>query len=99
MLLGRKTHTAGNSILYSVDYSNWLLEGESLVSGTVELSADFTATVTDIAISEVRVTPSNDLVFRLAGGSANETFTLDVAIVNSRGEDKNDTVGFDVVAP
>lgn len=96
MLLGRKTHTAGNSILYSVDYSNWLQEGESLVSGTVALTAGVTATVT---ISEVRVTPSNDLVFRMAGGSADETFTLDVSIVNSRGEDKNDTVGFDVVDP
>lgn len=99
MLLGRKTHTAGNSILYSVDYSNWLQEGESLSSGAVAMSADFTATVTDIVISEVRVTPSGDLIFRMAGGSADETFTLDVSIVNSRGEDKNDTVGFDVVDP
>ena len=96
MLLGRKTHTAGNSILYSVDYSMWLLEGESLASGTVALTAGVTATVT---ISEVRVTPSNELVFRMEGGVADETFTLDVAIVNSRDEEKNDTVGFDIVDP
>lgn len=99
MSLGRRAHGAGNHIRYVVDYSNWLEEGESLVSGTVVLDPDFTATVTDITIGTPAVTPSNHLVFMMSGGSANEVFTLDVQATNSRGEIKNDTIEFYVVDP
>lgn len=99
MSLGRKAHGAGNRTRYITDYSDWLGEGESLVSGTAVLDPAFTATVTDIVISGVVVTPSGHLVFLLAGGSVSEVFTLDVQITNSRGEIKNDTCEFFVVAP
>lgn len=99
MSLGRKAHGAGNRTRYIVDFSDWLGEGESLVSGTVVLDPAFTATVTDITISGVLVQPSGHLVFLLAGGAVSEVFTLDVQIVNSRTEIKNATLEFFVVAP
>jgi hypothetical protein len=99
MNLGRRAHSAGDKTRYVVEYENWLLPGESLVSGTVELNAAFTATVTDIVISDVATNSSNELVFFLAGGSVDEVFTLDVQILDSRGEIKNDTVEFFVLAP
>lgn len=99
MLLGRKTHGAGNAILYELDYSNWLEQGESLLSGTVALDPAFTATVTDVTITGVVVTPSHRLVFLLSGGSANETFTLNVQVVTKNPtETKNDTIEFMVAA-
>lgn len=99
MLLGTKTHGAGNAIRYEIDYSNWLEEGETLLSGTVVLAPAFTATVTDIVISGVAVLPSSRLVFLMTGGSANETFTLNVQVVTQHPtETKNDTLQFSVAA-
>lgn len=99
-MLGSKQHTAGNGIMYEVDYSNWLLDGQSLLSGTVVLDPAFTATVKDITISAVAVTPSAKLLFKVAGGTVDETFTLDVQVVTQHPtETKNDQVSFRVVAP
>lgn len=94
--LGYKSHTEGNRTVYDVDYDNWLDPGINLVSGaTVTLSDDFTATVTDVTIEDISV-HARHLTFVLEGGSVNETFTLDVQATNSRGEIKNNTVGFQV---
>lgn len=99
-MLAQKTHTAGNGIWYEIDYSDWLLEGESLLSGTVVLDPAFTATVTDIVISGVAVTPSHRLIFKMSGGSANETFTLDAQVITQHPtETRNDQIGFRIVAP
>lgn len=100
MSLGRLTFTAGNKTRFVIEYEDWLLDGETLVSGTVDLNAAFTATVTDITISAVTVNNSkNALRFFLEGGSVEEIFTLDIQITNSRGEIKNDTIEFFVVDP
>jgi len=99
MSLKRIAHTAGNKIRYLLDYNDFLEEGMSLTSGTVVLDPAFTATVTDVTITGVLVLPSNHLAFFLQGGSVNETFTLDVQIVDSRGEIKNDTLAFYIIAP
>lgn len=98
--LGTKNHTAGNDKIFKVDYSDWLPDGVT-ISGTptVALSAIFTATVTDITITGVAALPSHQVTFMLSGGSVNEAFTLDVQVTDSRGEIKNDTLGFRVVAP
>jgi hypothetical protein len=98
MLLGTKAHTAGNKTRYFVDYSVWLDEGVSLSSATVVLDPAFTATVTDITLTSVLCLPSHQVSFFMQGGSVNENFTLDVQVVDSRGEIKNDTLGFTVVA-
>jgi hypothetical protein len=98
MLLGQKAHTVGNTIRYEVKYSDWLDEGVTLTNATVVLDPAFTATVKDVTISGV-VHTATHVYFLLAGGSLNETFTLDVQATDSRLEIKNDTLGFQVVAP
>jgi hypothetical protein len=95
MLLGRKMHGAGNKTRYEIDYSNWLEPGESLDSGTVVLDPEFTATVTDVVLTGVEVTPSHKLVFFMETGSVSESFTLDVQVITKNPtETKNDTVEF-----
>jgi len=97
--LGTKNHTAGNLTIYTADYDAWLDDGVSLAAGaTVVLDPAFTATVTDVTISSIVVHPRH-ITFMLAGGSVNEVFTLDVQVTDSRGEIKNDTCGFRVIAP
>jgi len=100
MILGQKSHTAGDHTRYIIDYSRWLEEGVSLATATVVMDPAFTTTVTDITISLVTVLAEHNRVsFVMAGGSVNETFTLDVQVTDSRGETKNDTLHFVIVAP
>lgn len=96
MNLGRKNFTVGNTTRYSVDYSQWLLEGCTLVSGTAVMGVPSAA---DIVISAVSVAPSGRLYFTLHGGSLNELFTIAVSITDSRGEIKNDTCNFACQTP
>lgn len=98
--LGRKVHGAGDTTRYVIEYEQWLLEGESLkqTGFSVELDPDETDVV-DVVITDVVVTPSNEIVFLLAGGSANEVFTVEVQATNSRNEIKNDTIEFFIAAP
>ena len=96
MNLGRKPFTVGNTTRFSVDYSQWLGDGVTLVSGT---AAKQVGGPSDITVSLVSVAPSGKLYFTLAGGSLNENFVIAVAITDSRGEVKNDTCPFQVVSP
>jgi len=100
MNLGQKNHTAGNTTRYAVDYSNWLDEGVSLTPASATVVLDpASAAATDVVITAVTITPSNHVVFFLHATVLNETFTLDVQVTDSRGEIKNDTCSFRVVAP
>ena len=96
MSLGTKKFTAGNTTRYSVNYSEWLDHGVTLVSGTAGMGVP---SVADIVITAVSVAPSGRLYFTLHGGSVNEIFTIAVSITDSRGEVKNDTCNFNCVAP
>jgi hypothetical protein len=96
-LLGQKPHTAGNTTRYAIDYNAWLDPGVTLTAGSVTM--DPTTPTPNISITGVTHTSSNHLLFFVAGGTVNEIFTLDVQITDSRGEVKNDTVRFVVVAP
>jgi hypothetical protein len=100
MILGQKAHTAGDTIRYIVNYTDWLEDGVSLSTATVVLDPAFTAAVTNITISGVTVlTEHNKVAFVMSGGSVNENFTLDVQVTDSRSEVKNDTLLFQIVAP
>jgi hypothetical protein len=97
-LLGQKAHTAGGTARYTIDYTRWLEEGVSLTG--VPTITNLTATVTDIVISAITLLAEhNRVAFTLAGGSVNETFTLQVSSSDTRSEVKIDTMGFTVVAP
>ncbi len=98
MLLKNLNFTAGNKIRYRLDYSNWLEDGSTVASGTATLVAQ-TPAITDVTISGVLVDPTGHLVFFVQGGSVNETFTVAVQATDSRGEIKNDTIAFTVIAP
>jgi len=99
MNLGTKNHTAGNTTRYAVDYSNWLDEGVTLVSTSGHAVLDPTTAAPDVVITNVSIVPSGQLIFFVLATVVNETFTIDVQITDSRGEVKNDTCNFRVVAP
>lgn len=102
MLLAQKVQSAGDKIRYELDYSNWLEgagEGTSLTSGTVILDPKNNPQPTDIVIGAPTVGSNTRLIFTVAGGSANEVFTVDVQAVDSRTEIKNDTITFRITAP
>jgi hypothetical protein len=92
MVLARKPHTVDNRRRWVVDYCPWLAPGVTVVTGTVT-SSSTTATIDGVAVVE------NTIVFFTNGGELNETFTASVAMTDSRGQIKNDTVDFFVVAP
>ena len=90
--------TAGNKTRFRLDYSEWLDEGASVVSGTVALLAVVPA-ITDVVVSGVTVDAQGHLRFFVAGGSINEGFVIAVSATDSRGEIKNDTIAFTCQAP
>lgn len=103
MKIASKTHTAGNSTRYEIDYSQWLDEGRTL------LNSLFTAAMindpntgaippADVTIANVSVTASH-LYFFVEGGSLNETFTVQVQVKDTLNEIVTDTIEFNVVAP
>lgn len=91
--LGCRNHTLGNTTRYILDYSNWLLQDETLVTGTV------TCPSPDVVVSAVKTNPDSTISFLVSGGAINEVFTLAIQATNSRGEVKNDTASFLVVSP
>jgi hypothetical protein len=109
MLIAQKVQSAGDKTRYEIDYTgnsdgprcipvNWMEEGTSLTSGSIVLDPKNNPQPTDIVIGPVTVGSNTRLIFTIAGGSANEVFTLDVQAVNSRSEIKNDTITFRIVA-
>lgn len=97
--LGSRVHYAGNTIRYVIEYDQWLQEGESLKAPCTVAVAAQTPPITDVTITGITTTPSNEIVFLMGGGSANEVFTLNVLATNSRNEVKNDTIEFSINTP
>ena len=93
MRLSRRAHTVANIRRYIIDYSDWLEDGTYVSSAAVTSSDTAIATITDMAIAENRV------IFFVNGGVLNETFTVSVAMTDSLGQVKNDTLEFFCVAP
>jgi hypothetical protein len=98
MLIGKKFHTAGNSIRYEIDYSEWLERGRTLNPASCAAVLEPGSTVTDVTVDQLSVTPSK-LYFFVTGGSINEVFTVQATGVDSIGETVIDTVQFTGVAP
>jgi hypothetical protein len=95
-MLARKTHTAGNKIEHTLDYSQWLPDGAHVATATVTL---VDPAPDDVQITNSRVGQSGLVYFFLGGGAVKESFTVQVSITDSIGEIKNDQIGFEVVAP
>lgn len=93
MQIARRSHTVGNKKRWIVNYCQWLGPGDTLSSCTVTSSSS-TCTVSGAAV----LPSANKVVFFLNGGVLNETFTVSVQVTDSRGEIKNDTISFTVIA-
>lgn len=103
MLIATRTHTAGNSTRYEVDYSQWLEEGRTLLNSlftAAMINDPDTGAVppVDVTIANVSVT-STHLYFFVEGGSLNENFTVQVQVKDTLNELVIDTISFNVVAP
>lgn len=96
MALKRIGQTAGNTIRYEIDYSDWLEDGVSLSAATVVPAL---GSPSDVVVGTVTMTPSHRVVFLLTVLSLNETFTLAVQVTDSRNEIKNDTLDFYTTKP
>jgi hypothetical protein len=93
MLLASKRHTAADTTLWTVSYSQWLANAATIVSADVS-SSSLTCTVDpDVVIL------GRELQFLLTGGAAGETLTVSLAMTDSLGNIKHDSVSFTVVAP
>lgn len=94
-MLSTKTisHTAGNQKLWALDYSAWLLPGETISSYTLVSSS------TTLLLDTMQIFQGKQLRFRVTGGAAGEVATLTVTVTTSRGETKIDTLTVTVNAP
>lgn len=93
MILGRLNQTVGDRRRYVIDYSQWL------DSGVTCASAVFTVTGSTSATVDTNTIVADKVIFFLNNGLLNEVFTVNVAMTDSRGEIKHDTLQFTVVAP
>lgn len=92
MKLAAQRHTVGDRKRWIVEYCNWLKPGISLVTGAA-VSDSLTCTVSDVSIT------ADKLIFFLNDGELSETLTVTVSITDTRTQEKNDTITFEVVAP
>jgi hypothetical protein len=92
MLLGSKTHTAGDSRRWIIDYSRWLDNTATIVSVTTHSSS----TTCMVDAGEVK---GKEVVFHLTGGTVGETCTVSLTMTDSFDNIKQDTIKFTVVAP
>lgn len=93
MQLGQLPFTVGNKTRYRIDYDFWLEEDESLTTTAV------TVDVADVTISGVLVNPDKTVTFFAEGATVSDLFTVSIQTFNSRTEEKNDTILFNVVDP
>jgi hypothetical protein len=92
MLLGSKSHTAGDTKRWRIDYSRWL-------DNTIDIeSADVTSSSTTCTVENSSVL-GDEVIFFLTGGDQGEALTVSVAMTDTAGNVKHDTIAFTVVAP
>lgn len=91
MALANIPFTVGNRKRYTLKYHRWLPEGVTLTVATVT-SSSATATIDGVTHTADKV------FFFVNNGVLNETFTATVQVTDTRGQIKNDTINFTVVA-
>jgi hypothetical protein len=92
MLIGSRTHTAGDTKRWIVSYAHWLANTSKI--DQIDVVAD-----NDIfTIGNVEVL-GDEIVFYISGGEANEKTKLLLTMTDKLGNIKNDTIIFNCVAP
>ena len=108
MLLGAKNHTVGNVRRWFIDYRDWLDDGVTVATFTagVQAGSDQIGGITGptggsaaVAVASPAVVSGHKGVMVVSGGVLNETFTASLVMTDTKGEVKNDTIAFTVVAP
>jgi hypothetical protein len=92
MLVASKSHTAGDTRRWTVQYGRWLDNTATIES--VDISSD-----TPDCDASTPIILGTDVVFMLSGGTAGERVTLLMTMTDSLGNVKTDTLKFIVVAP
>jgi hypothetical protein len=92
MLIASKQHTAGDTRQWTIQYGRWLAN-----TATIEQAALQSNSVTCTVNTPVIL--GTDVVFLLAGGTLGEQVTVGLAMTDSLGNIKHDTIKFTVVAP
>ena len=92
MLLGSKSHTAGDTRRWEIDYSRWL-------DNTVDIeSVDVTSSSTTCTVQSNEIL-GDTVIFFLTGGTVGETLTVTLAMQDTAGNTKTDTLSFHVISP
>jgi hypothetical protein len=92
MILGSKQHTAGDTKRWRISYAKWLANAVDIESAVVT-SSSVTCTTDDSVVL------GDEVIFFLTGGVQGETLTVSVAMNDTDGNVKHDTIAFTVVAP
>jgi len=92
MILGSKIHTAGDTKRWRISYAKWLANAVNIATAVLT-SSSATCTVDDSVVL------GDEVVFFLTGGVQGENVTVSVAMTDTDGNVKNDTILFTVVAP
>lgn len=85
---------------YTIDYSQWLPAGETLVSASfVVTRTSGTGTGTELFMDGYSVSGSTTCVFYMAGGYDRCEYAVEVTVVTSANQIKQDVIGFNVAEP
>jgi len=93
-LLASKAHTQNDTRRWVVDYGAWL-DNTATISTITVTSSSTTCTVA----APVPTVLGSEVIFFLKGGVLGETLVITLAITDSFGNVKTDTISFYVVAP
>lgn len=100
MILGKLLKTPAERKRYSVDYSVWLSDGETVTNVAFAVSQDPTleTPVSPLDVDAYSIA-SPTVVFFVSDGDNNASYSVDIQITTSTGQIKEDTVKFAVRAP
>ena len=92
MLQASKSHTAGNTIRWRLDYKHWLDNAADIVTMNITSSSP------TLSAGQIQILGKH-LYFFLIGGNVGEQATISLAMTDNFGETKRDTLQITVVAP
>ena len=92
MLQASKSHTAGNTIRWRLDYKHWLDNAADIVT------INITSSSPTLTIGQIQILGKH-LYFFLIGGNVGEQATVTLSMIDNFGNKKLDTLQITVVAP
>jgi hypothetical protein len=93
-VLAKFVKKPGERKRYTVDYSEWLDEGETVTGATFAITP-VTSPILEVDASSIG-TPATTVVFFVNGGVAGSDYELKIHVTTSGGQVKEDTALFSV---